>query len=111
MNRGFLISVFTVTLALFLTGCSDDPNLVGLGVLPPQDSLQILARETFATSDTTILSRVVGGSSTLLLGTYETLEARTLLAFSGISAIPQTAVLDSARQSPIVAMSFCEPRS
>ena len=97
MNRGFLISVFTVTLALFLTGCSDDPNLVGLGVLPPQDSLQILARETFATADTTIFSRVVGGSSTLLLGTYETLEARTLLAFSGISAIPQTAVLDSAR--------------
>jgi hypothetical protein len=97
MNRGFLILAFTATFALLFIGCSNDPNIVGLGVLPPQDSLQVVSYEAFASSDTTILSRVAGGSSTLLLGTFQSLETRTLLGFSGLSAIPQTAVVDSAR--------------
>src|SRR5262249_13833257 len=77
-------------------GCSEDPNLVGLGVLPPQDTLHVASATTFATGDTTFLSRVTGGSSTLIFGNYQTLEARTLLAVSGLSAIPSTAGSDSA---------------
>src|SRR5690349_16569127 len=78
-------------------GCSEDPNLVGLGVLQPGDTLHVASATTFATGDPTFQSRVTGGSSTLLFGNYQTLEARTLLAFSGFSTtIPSTATIDSA---------------
>ncbi len=96
--KPFLFCVFVIgMLCLLAAGCSEYPNMVGLGVLPPQDSLTIDSLKIFSTSDITFLSRVVGGSSTLLFGTYQALEARTLLSFAGFSTIPQTASLDSAK--------------
>jgi hypothetical protein len=92
-----LVIVGIALLALVSLDCSDDPSSVGLGVLPPQDSLHIISIEPAATSDTTFLSRVVGGSSTLLVGKFQTLEARALLSFSGLNSIPDSATLDSAR--------------
>ncbi|HTK80880.1 MAG TPA: hypothetical protein VL633_01170 [Bacteroidota bacterium] len=91
------LTLVVLFLMIVGAGCSEDPNLVGLGVLPPQDTLHVATATTFATGDTTFLSRVTGGSSTLLFGNYQTLEARSLLAFSQFSAtIPSTAAIDSA---------------
>ena len=64
----FCYGVFVLGLIGVLSiGCSEDPNMVGLGVLPFKDSLTIVSQGFLATSDTVFLSRVVGGSSTLLL--------------------------------------------
>jgi hypothetical protein len=93
MNR----TLFLLIALLAWAGCSEDPGTVGIGVLPPQDTLKVFSYETYASSDTTIMRRVVGGSTSMLLGTYESIEARTIFSFAGMSVIPQSAVLDSAR--------------
>src|SRR5947207_2292260 len=85
--------IFISFLILLTSGCSEDPGTVGLGVLPPQDSLQVHSLRLTASSDTTFLARVVGGSSTLLVGKFQSLQAATLLSFAGIPAIPTDAVL------------------
>ncbi len=81
---------------LMLSGCSGDPNAVGIGVLPAGDSLQVTALASASTSDVSFLSRVAGSSSILLVGQSNDIEARTLLKFSGLSTIPSTAAIDSA---------------
>lgn len=80
----------------WIIGCSDDPNAVGISILPPQDSLHIVTYTASATSTTSFLDRVRGTSSTLLIGKSNGMEIRTLLQFAGISAIPSTAIIDSA---------------
>ncbi len=77
-------------------GCSDEPNAVGIKILPPQDSLHIVTYVASATSSSSFLDRVRGTSSTFLLGKTNGIEARTMLRFAGISAIPLTSVIDSA---------------
>src|SRR5229473_5961346 len=89
-----LLAIVTL-LSLFTFGCSDDPGTVGLGVLPPQDSLHVHSFLISAKSDTTFLSRIVGGGATLLVGKFQSLQAASLLSFSGISVIPAGAELDS----------------
>src|SRR6266849_2782886 len=99
MKLIFGLLLFVILLAALFVGCSDEPGAVGLGVLPAQDSLQIVSFQRSATSDTTYLSRVVGGGSTLLVGKFQTLQAATLLSFSGLSALPSNAVIDTATLS------------
>lgn len=85
-----------VIIVLILTGCSAEPNGVGLNVLPGEDSLQVSILTASSTSEFSFLSRVTGSSSTLLVGTSDGIEARMLLSFSGISSIPASAAIDSA---------------
>ena len=85
-----------VLLFSVMSGCSDEPSAVGIGLLPPQDSIRIDSIQTKATSDTTFLARISGSSSTLLIGRHDSLEARTLLLFNGISNIPGGSRIDSA---------------
>ena len=99
MKLKFAPLVFAGVLSLFAIDCSDEPGAVGLGVLPTQDTLQVASHRAFATSDTTFLSRVVGGASTLLVGKYQMLEAVTLLSFNGLTTIPSDATIDTATLS------------
>jgi hypothetical protein len=96
MKKFFLTFTLAALLLRLLSGCSDDPNAVGLNMLPPKDVLKIDSAETRATSDTTFLYRTSGSSTRLLLGSYQNLRARMLLQFAGFSAIPVNAIIDSA---------------
>lgn len=97
LSISLLASVLSFTI-LWL-GCSDEPNAVGLGILPPQDSLHIDSAVVSATSDVTFLKRIRSTATTLLLGRDQGLEGRTMLYFAGLSSIPATATLDSATLS------------
>lgn len=83
-------------LVLAGSGCSDEPNGVGAGLLPGSDSLRVSTAEVRATGDTTFLRRIRGSSTTLLLGSDQGVQARTLLLFAGLSLVPSSATLDSA---------------
>ena len=83
-------------LSMFLSRCSDDPNNVGINILPQKDALKADSVEIKATSDTTFLFRTSGSPTRLLIGSYQNLRARTLLQFAGFSAIPVNAIIDSA---------------
>lgn len=95
LSRLFLFVPLTIT-AFFYTGCSNDPNSVGISLLPPQDSIKITTISVPANFDLSFLYRTNGTSSPLLTGMSNGIEARTLLGFAGISAIPTTATIDSA---------------
>ncbi len=100
MNKVFYLPLF-LAVCLFLS-CSDDPNEVGIHMLPPQDMLNIDSVVTYATSDTTYLSRTTGSSTRLLIGSYRDhipniyLKSRMLLQFSGFTRVLSTATVDSA---------------
>ncbi|MBI5216105.1 MAG: DNRLRE domain-containing protein [Ignavibacteriae bacterium] len=87
----FLILIFSIWL-----GCSDDPNSVGIGLLPPQDSVGIRTLTTIATLDTSYLSRIMGGSTRQLVGMDEGIEARAIIQFSGIPTDAPNAIIDTA---------------
>ena len=91
-----LLVVIFFLLLIWLLGCSDEPNEVGIGILPPGDALRIDSLTARATFDTTFLARINGSSGTLLVGKYQNLEARTLLQFDNLSNLPTGARLDSA---------------
>jgi len=84
-----------------IIGCSDKPNILGIGLIPPQDSLKTFSTVAEATSDTAFLYRVKGILSTLV-GFYSDIpsntsqESRALLQFEGFTVIPDTARIVSA---------------
>src|ERR1041385_7605187 len=100
MNR-ISLCAFILSLSLMLSSCSDEPNAVGINLIPPNDAIKIDSLETTATFDTTFLFRTTGSSSKLLVGNYNNgtgqhLKARTLLQFSGFLSVPPGFQIDSA---------------
>ncbi|MBI1806711.1 MAG: DNRLRE domain-containing protein [Ignavibacteria bacterium] len=96
MKSAILFCGILILLVLSLIlGCSDDPNDSGLTLISPQDTVRIESYTSTATSDTTVLFRIPGTSSTLV-GKYQDLEVRALMQFTGFSSVPSTARIDSA---------------
>ncbi len=75
-----VILLLAVAVLPFAGGCSGDPNSSGVGLLP--DSLIIETVTTTATSDSSLLRRVSGNQTTLLVGKTPDFEARSLIRFS-----------------------------
>lgn len=101
MKKIQFILFVIVLVSLVLASCSDDPGDVGLGILPPQDALEIDSVNIIATSDTTFLIRNTGSSAKLMLGNYDNgagqrMKAKMLLQFGGILSVPAGAIVDSA---------------
>lgn len=92
-----------VILALILIGifygCSDDPGIFGSGLISPTDTLSVATVELFSTADTSFLYRF-SGTSHLMVGKYlngtTNIEACGLTQFSGISTVPDSAIIDTA---------------
>ncbi len=101
MLRAIFLSGFRAPYAILLlvslalAGCSNDPNDTGKNLLSPADTLKFGTLQTTSTSGTSFLYRITGTSNDLI-GTYQDLQARTLLQFSGILSIPSNARIDSA---------------
>ncbi len=97
--RFAVVLIFTVS--LLLLSCSDDPNDVGLGLLPLTDALKIDSVNVVATSDTSFLFRNTGSSPKLMLGNYDNgtgqrMKAKIVLQYGGILSVPPGSVVDSA---------------
>ena len=86
------ISVFFL---LIVTSCSDDPSELGKGLTSPNDGLKIDSAVVFANRDTSFLYEVVGTGNSLV-GYSQGVEVRTLMQFTGFTAIPSTVTVDSA---------------
>ena len=95
MNR-FLLVALLVLIAAITIGCSDDPNAVGIALLPSSDRITIDTLTIRSSSSATDTARVQGISTNLLLGKYNHLEARTLLEFDGIPTDKPKATIDTA---------------
>jgi len=95
MNR-FLLVASLALIAAVTIGCSDDPNAVGIALLPSSDRITIDTLTIRSSSSATDTARVQGISTNLLLGKYNHLEARTLLEFDGIPTDKPKATIDTA---------------
>jgi hypothetical protein len=76
-----------IFVAGFVSGCSDEPNSVGKGLLSPKDHPKVVSMETTAVGGSNYLVRVSGNLSRLLVGRSQSYEAVTLLQFSHISPL------------------------
>ena len=93
---------------LLVTGCSDEPNSVGVGLLPRIDGLRVDSLRATALSSSNHRSNVTGTSTIILLGRSGTLEARTLLQFIGFPTTRMSSVVDSAVLSFTIASRFLD---
>ncbi|MBI3585756.1 MAG: DNRLRE domain-containing protein [Ignavibacteriales bacterium] len=78
--------VLILIIVLFLSSCSEDPNPVGLGLLPRSDYIKIDTTTFFATQSYSQSSHPVA-SNRLLIGNYKDLESWAIFRFV---AIPDT---------------------
>lgn len=79
-----------------IDGCSDNPNATGIALIPKGDAIAIAADTIKASVTATDTAHVQGTSTTLLLGTFGPLEARTFLEYDGIPSDKPLATIDSA---------------
>ena len=91
-----LVPILVLVTGLFLGGCSDQPGDVGKGLLTAQDTLHLETRLSYATSAVAFLTRINGNSGRVLVGTYQDLEASTLVEFAGIPRSDSAVTIDSA---------------
>jgi hypothetical protein len=99
----YSLNIFIIIiLALTLTnGCSDDPSSIGIGLIPPQDTIKLKKIEIKADSAISIITPISGSLSTLV-GKYHDPTTNTsaiayaLMQFKGFTNIPDSAVIDSA---------------
>ena len=96
MRRSFFLHLYTILVLGGIVGCSDDPNAVGIHLIPGKDAVTIDSLKIPATVTSTDTARVRDNSTTLLLGKYQHYEARTLFQFSGIPTNLPSAMIDSA---------------
>jgi len=68
-------------LAVVSLSCSDEPNAVGIGVLPPEDLVSIDTVVIREASSVTFKQFISPNDRSLLIGTYRGYEARTLIRF------------------------------
>jgi hypothetical protein len=89
-------SASILSLILVLSGCSDQPGDVGMGLLTAQDTLHLETRVFNATSAANFLTRINGNAGRVLVGTYQDLAANALVEYSGIPKFHSGSTLDSA---------------
>jgi hypothetical protein len=92
---GFFPSL-TLVFLVILFGCSGDPGEVGKGLLTAQDTLHLETRVFTATSSMDFLTRVNGNSGRAMVGTYQDIQAQTLMEFTGMAALHPGVKIDSA---------------
>jgi hypothetical protein len=93
------MKVFSTILILGIilsSGCSEQPNEIGRGLLLPQDTLHIEKRVFTATSDTTVIIKGNDNLGRIFCGINNTIEAASIMEFS-VAAFTSTQVIDSAR--------------
>ncbi|MBI1804029.1 MAG: DNRLRE domain-containing protein [Ignavibacteriae bacterium] len=95
MNVTFCSFAMLVVVS-FLAGCSDEPTDVGRGLIPPQDTLRIEAREFASTYDTTFLVRIAPNAGRLLIGKHDDIEAASIVEFGGVPNFTASQRIDSA---------------
>ncbi len=78
--------ILSVTAILAVTSlqCSDDPNDVGIGVLPPEDLVSIDTVRIRDATSVTFKKFISPNTVSLLTGTYNGYEARTLIRFRSL---------------------------
>ncbi|MBI3788519.1 MAG: DNRLRE domain-containing protein [Ignavibacteriales bacterium] len=79
----YLLIVPVLIIVLFLSGCSEDPNPVGLGLLPKSDYIKIDTTTFFATQSSSQRWHPVS-SNRLLIGKYKDVESWGIFRFVGI---------------------------
>ncbi|MBI5022468.1 MAG: DNRLRE domain-containing protein [Ignavibacteriales bacterium] len=93
------IFILAIIIAGILPGCSDDPGILGTGMISPYDTLSVATTELFSTADTSFLYRF-SGTSHIMVGKYSTggsnIESRGLMQFSEITSVPDSAIIDTA---------------
>ncbi|MBI4810173.1 MAG: hypothetical protein HY800_01760, partial [Ignavibacteriales bacterium] len=96
-----ILSLLIVGILVAIIGCSDDPSLLGIGLISPQDTIGLQQIEIKADSTRTVISRISGSLSTLV-GKYHdpttstTTAVKALLQFEGFTNIPDSAIIDTA---------------
>jgi hypothetical protein len=87
----FVMKTFSIVLCvlafslLVLPGCSDTPSTLGVGLIPEEDFLTADTVTAYSTLERSYLTRRnFGTSNTLTVGRTESLEAQSLLRFTGI---------------------------
>ncbi|MFQ5797463.1 MAG: DNRLRE domain-containing protein [Bacteroidota bacterium] len=78
-----ILSVASV-LAVVSLSCSDEPNAVGIGVLPPDDLVSIDTVVIREATSVTFKQFISPNDRSLLIGTYRGYEARTLIRFPSL---------------------------
>ncbi|MEE9225669.1 MAG: DNRLRE domain-containing protein, partial [Bacteroidota bacterium] len=78
-----ILSVASV-LAVVSLSCSDEPNAVGIGVLPLDDLVSIDTMVIREATSVTFKQFISPNDRSLLIGTYRGYEARTLIRFSDV---------------------------
>jgi hypothetical protein len=73
--------VLTILTALFMFGCSEDPNSVGKNVLDDQDKLKTSTDTSYATTSFAYPITSSNNSLTVMIGKSNNTEAMTLLQF------------------------------
>ncbi|MCX6136501.1 MAG: hypothetical protein NTV54_03285 [Ignavibacteriales bacterium] len=82
----FALAVLAVLSFAVLTGCSDNPGLVGAGLLPSDGALSVVDTTLFAATDTVYSVPFAAGLGTnILVGTWNGYSAVALLKFTGVS--------------------------
>jgi hypothetical protein len=98
--KNFLnIIVYISILLTLLSGCSEDPGILGAGQIATTDMLSVATLNVNSVADTTFVYRY-SGTPHMFVGRYSSagtdIEADGLLQFSGLTSIPDTAIIDSA---------------
>jgi hypothetical protein len=94
--RGLVVSFLLLIAGLLsIGGCSDDPNDLGLGILPPGDVLQITSTQLEISKDSSAFRRIPGSSNPILVGRSQSMEAVSIVEFIGIPTF-SNATIDSA---------------
>lgn len=91
----YLLAVPILLIVLFLSSCSEDPNPVGLGLLPQSDYIKIDTATFFATQSYSQRS-LPTLSNRLLIGKYKDIESWGILRFVAIPDTLQSKTLVSA---------------
>jgi len=95
MKHLLIGAVLSVFFLLVITSCSDDPSDLGKGTVSANDGLKVDSAIAYANRDTSFLYEVVGTGNSLV-GYAQGNEVRTLMQFTGFTAISSTVTVDSA---------------
>ncbi|MBI5476384.1 MAG: DNRLRE domain-containing protein [Ignavibacteriales bacterium] len=97
-NLLFLIIVIPILIP-FISGCSNEPGKVGVGLVSPSDTLSVTTLELNSYADSSFVYRY-SGTPHIFVGKYSAsgtaIESNGLLQFSGLTNVPDSALIDSA---------------
>ncbi len=96
----YSILFFSLILSI-ITGCSDDPNILGIGLISSQDTLKTFSTSAEVTTDSTFFYTVIGTSGSIVGFNHDALsntsqESRGLIQFQGFTVLSETTQVISA---------------